>query len=272
MNKLITELAKLAKVSDVDAFAEALKSETDTDYQLDIDNLIVRTKAEDEAYRSNISKEIKDKAFSDAFEIQIKNMKKDLGLDFEGKRQEDFIEAFKGKVLSEASIEPNKRISELENTIANINKTLQEKDNELNNGKSTFMKEKTRLEAESYIPDLPENIGLTKQEATDLFFMKYEIKDDGVYKGNERLVSTNTAEPLGLKDVIYNFVSEKGWNKETPKGRGGEGVRSGKGASLAPTTLDEFNALAAEKGFNVGSKDYNAFLAEVVKENPDIIQ
>lgn len=272
MNKLVKELAKLAKVSDVDAFAEALKSETDTNYQLDIDNLIVRTKDEDEAYKSNISKEIKDKAFNDAFEIQIKNMKKDLGLEFEGKRQEDFIESFKSKVLSEASIEPNKRISELENTLSNINKSLQEKDNELNNIKTSFRKEKTRLEAESYIPDLPESIGLTKQEATDLFFMKYEIKDDGVYKGDQRLVSTTTAEPLGLKDVIYNFVSEKGWNREAPKGRGGEGIKSGKGGGVAPTTLDEFNALAMEKGFNVGSKDYNAYLAEVVKENPDIIQ
>lgn len=269
MNKLITELAKLAKVTDIEAFAKALQSEGDTDFQLDTESLIVRTKAEDEEFKTNISTEIKNKAFNDAFEIQIKNMKKDLGLEFEGKKQEDFINAFKTKVLNEANIEPSKRISELESTLTKINKTLQDKDSELLNLKSSFQKEKVRLETETYL-NVPETLGLSKQEATDLFLMKYEIKDDGIYKGDERIVDPKTAKPLALKDVVDNFVTERGWNKEVIVGRGGQGNKGNVNVGV-PTTLAEFDEMAKGKGFNVGSKDYNAYLAEIVKENPEII-
>lgn len=271
MNNLIKELAKLAKVSDVDAFAEALKSEKDTDYTLDTSNLIVRTKEEDESFKSNISKDIKDKAFSDAFEIQIKNMKKDLGLDFEGKKSDDFINAFKTKILNEAKVEPNKRISELENSLTALNEQVSLKDSEIESIKSSFRQKETRLQAENFMPELPSNIGLDKKEATDLFLMKYEIKDDGVYSNNERLVDTKTAQPLGLKDVVSTFVNSRGWNIEQPTGRGGEGIGGNGGTGNVPTTLEEFNDEAQKKGLSLGSKDYNAYLAEVVKENPEII-
>lgn len=268
-NKLITDLAKLAKVSDVEAFAEALKSETDTDFQLDIESLVVRTKDEDETYKTNISKEVKDKAFSDAFEIQIKNMKKEVGLEFDGKKSKDFIDAFKTQILDNANIEPNNRISELESSLTNTSKSLQEKELEIENIKSGFHKEKTRLKAESLIPELPKGLGLDKKEATDLFFMNYEVKSDGVYKGDVRLVNQTTAEPFKLEEVVNTFVSDRGWNKQ-PSGRGGAGGGTG-GSPSSISTLDEFNLAASEKGFNVGSKDYNAFLAEVVKENPEIV-
>jgi len=271
MNSLIKELAKLAKVSDVDAFAEALKSEKDTDYKLDTSNLIVRTKDEDESFKSTISKDIKDKAFSDAFEIQIKNMKKDLGLDFEGKKSSDFIDAFKTKILNEAKVEPNKRISELENSLNSLNEQVSLKDSEIEKIKSSFRQKENRLQAENYMPKLPDNIGLDKKEATDLFLMKYEVKDDGVYSNNERIIDPKTAKPLELKDVVSSFVNERGWNVEKPKGRGGEGIGGNGGDGNAPTTLEEFNDEAQKKGFALGSQDYNAYLAEVVKENPDII-
>lgn len=269
MNKLIEELAKLAKVSDVEAFAKALQSETDTDYKLDTSNLIVRTKEEEEDFKANISTEVKNKAFNDAFEIKIKNLKKDLGLEFEGKKDEDFINAFKTKILEEANIEPSKRISELENTLKTINTTLEDKDKELLNLKTSYQKDKVRLEAKNYLK-VPETLGLSKEEATDLFLMKYDIKEDGIYKGEERIVDPKTAKPLELKDVVNSFVTERGWNKEVVIGRGGQGINNNNSVGV-PTSLEEFNSLAQEKGFNVGSKDYNAYLAEVVKENPDII-
>jgi len=271
MNKnLIESLAKLAKVTDVEAFSQALQSESDTDFTLDTSNLIVRTKEEEESFKSNFSKEIKDKAFTDAFEIQIKNMKKDLGLEFEGKKSNDFIESFKSKILEEAKIEPNNRITELEKSLNLANQTLQEKENEFNQLKNSFSLEKNRLKAESLIPNLPEGIGINKKEATDLFFLKHEIKEDGVYKDGERLVNTTTAEPFKIDDAISNFVTERGWDK-APTGRGGGSQSGSQGSSNIVNNLDEFNGLAKEKGYNVGSKEYNSLLAEVVKENPDII-
>lgn len=271
MNKnLIESLAKLAKVSDVEAFTSALQSETDTDFQLDTENLVVRTKEEEETFKSNISRDVKDKAFSDAFEIQIKNMKKETGLEFDGKKSSDFIKAYKNHVLENANIEPNKRISELEQTLSNTTKTLQDKELEFDNLKNGFSLEKNRLKAESLIPELPTGLGLNKSEATDLFFMKYEVKDDGVYKDGQRLVDTTTAEPIKLENAVESFVSERGWNN-VPQGRGGGSQNPKGGNSNNVSNLEEFDGLAKEKGYGVGSKEYNALLADVVKENPDLV-
>lgn len=268
MNNLIKSLAKLAKVSDVEAFAEALRSETDTDYQLDIDNFIIRTKDEEEAFKNNITTEVKNKAFSDAFEIKIKNLKKDLGLEFEGKKDEDFINAFKNKILEEAKIEPNNRINELENTLKNTTNILKDKELEFEKMKNQFNLEKNRLKAESLIPELPETFGIKTSEAADLFFLKHEIKDDGVYREGVRLVDTKTAEPLTLETAVSGFVSERGWAK-VPQGRGGGSGNPKPTGSIS--SLQDFDNLAREKGYNIGSKEYNALLADIAKENPEIL-
>jgi hypothetical protein len=270
MNKnLINSLAKLAKVKDVEAFTSALQSETDTDFTLDTGNLIVRTSEEELVYKTNISKEVKDKAFSDAFEIQIKNMKKATGLEFEGKKSDDFILAYKSEILKNANILPDKRIQELETTLEQVNASLSDKDIEFNNLKSGYSLEKNRFKAESYIPELPQAIGLSKSEATDLFFLKNEIKEDGIYKDGVRQINTTTAEPITLENAVSGFVSERGWNV-TPSGRGGG---SGGSASTAPSisTFDQFESLAKEKGLNVGSQQYNALLADTVKANPELV-
>lgn len=271
MNTLIKDLAKLAKVTDVEAFAKALQSETDTDYTLDTSNLIVRTREEEDTFKENIVTDVKKKAFNDAFEIQIKNMKKDLGLEFEGKKQEDFIKAFEKNILEKANLEPSKRIQELETTLKTNSKTLEEKNSEIESLKNNFYKEKTRLKVQGLIPNIPENVGLNKDEVVDLFFMKYDPKEDGVYSGENRLVNQTTAEPFKLEDVVSSFISERGWSNQ-PTGRGTSNSQKPTNTSSYSSinTLEDFDSLASEKGFNVGSQDYNALLAEVVKENPNM--
>ncbi|MFK7947851.1 MAG: hypothetical protein AB8G11_09685 [Saprospiraceae bacterium] len=271
MNKnLLQSLAKMAKVTDVEAFSKALQSETDTDFKLDTENLIVRTKEEEESFKSNLTNLVKDKAFSDAFEIQIKNMKKEVGLEFEGKKSKDFMEAYKSKILEEANIEPNNRISELENTLKTVTQSLEKKDTEYAQLKNGFSLEKNRLKAESLIPNLPESIGLDKKEVADLFFLKHEVKDDGIYKDGERLINQTTAQPFQIEDAVNNFISERGWNKQ-PSGRGG-GSQQGQDPINKISSLDEFNSLAESKGYRQGSQEYNSMLAEKIKENPDLVQ
>lgn len=272
MNKLVQKLAEMANVTDVEAFATALASETDTDYELNLDGLTVLTAEQKETLTENIKKSVKDKAFNDAFEIQIKNMKKETGLEFEGKDSKDFIANFKAKVLEEANIEPNKKISELETSLETLRGQLEGKDEEIAGIKSSYSLKETRMSAESMIPDLPESLGINKKEAVDLFFLSHEIKEDGIYKNGVK-VKGNLEKDATLAETVDSFVTEKGWNK-TPSGRGGgaggSGAGSGNGLSTI-TSLEGFESYAKENNLNVGSSEYNSALKEVVKANPDIV-
>jgi len=264
MNKeLIKSLAKLAKVKDVEAFTKALESESDTDFKLDTDNLIVRTKEEDSQFKENILESAKTEHYKAAMEIQIKNMKKDLGLEFEGKKPEDLISAYKAKILEDAKVEPNKKIEELNTSLETLRTQLGEKDNELSQLQKTIETDKRKYKAQSLIPDLPDSIGLSKEEATSLYFMSHEIKEDGIYKNGEKL-KDSLEKPISFEDSIKSFVEEKGWNKTQPSGRGGGAQGSG-GHSSLPTTLDEYDAYIKEKGYSVGSQEANAVLAEMTK-------
>lgn len=259
--KLIESLAKLAKVQDVEAFTKALESETDTDFKLDTDNLIIRTKDEDEKYKTNIISEIKPEIWKEATEIQIKNMKKDLGLEFDGKKPEDFIENFKSKILNEAKIEPNKKIDELNASLESLRSKLSEKESAFSELQSKIENEKIKFKAHTLIPELDN--GLTKEEAVSLFFMNHEIKEDGIYKNGQKL-KDNLESPLSLEDSVKTFVESKGWGQKQPTGRGGGAKSEGKSSSL-PTNIDEYDAYIKEKGWNAGSQEANAVLQEMAK-------
>lgn len=269
--KLIESLAKLANVSDVEAFTTALQSETDTDFQLDTDNLTVYTNEQLDALKTtlteNVTKNVKDKAFSDAFEIQIKNMKKQVGLEYEGKKSEDFIKNFKLKVLEEANIEPNKMKEDYESSMEKLRNQITERDQDYLELQREVTNNKIRFDAKSFIPELPENLGISKDDATNLYFMSHEVKEDGIYK-NGTLQKNNMEKPLSQQESITAFITEKKWNA-TPSGRGG-GAGSGDGKTL-PKTMDEYESMLSERGLNPGSAEANALLQEVAKENPEIL-
>ncbi len=262
--ELIKSLAKLAKVDNVEEFTQALQSEKD-ESTYDFSNLIVRTKEDDETMKTNLLDSSKSKIFKDAFEIQIKNMKKDLGLEFEGKKSEDFIDAFKTSILKDAKIEPNKKIEELQTSLGKVQGLLTEKENEIDSLQSSYKQKETKLQAQSYFPTLPESIGLNQAEATSLYFMSHEIKDDGIYKNGERQKDDHE-KVFDLKQSIEAFVSEKKWNA-TPSGRGGGAGKSGGEPNGKPKTIEEYESYIKDKGINPASVEANALLQGIVEQS-----
>ena len=143
-----------------------------------------------------------------------------------------------------------------------------EKDTAIDDIQNSVKQKESRYKVQSLFPDLPENTGLTKDEATSLFFMNAEIREDGVYK-NGALLKDNLERPISLEDAVTGFVTEKGWNK-VPTGRGG-GATGGNPPAGKPKTFEEFEATLKEKGLTLGSAEANALLQEVAKDNPEIL-
>jgi hypothetical protein len=194
---------------------------------------------------------------------------------FEGKSKEDFLSEFAKEKVSEAlesaKVKPNEKVAELESSLETLRNKLNQKDSEFESLQNTVKVEKTRLEAQSYIPELPETLGLKKSEAANLLLNGIEFKEDGIYK-NGNLLKDNMEKPISLEDYVNSSISERGWGKQ-PTGRGGGSGASGggSGSSGKPKTIEEYEAVIKEKGLHPGSADAQAILVDAAKENPEIL-
>ena len=129
---------------------------------------------------------------------------------------------------------------------------------------SSIETDKRNFKAQSLIPELPETLGLSKDEAVSLYFRSHEIKEDGIYFKGEKL-KDKLEKPLSFEDSVTSFVESKGWNKTTPSGRGG-GAQGGEGSSsVLPTNEQEYETYVKEKGLTIGSTEANAVLAQMAK-------
>ena len=198
-------------------------------------------------------------------EMALKSLSEEVGIDT-AKNASDFVSSYKALILEEAKAEPNQRISELEASVSNLQGVIETKNGEFNALEGKIKTDNQRHKVQGLIPTLPETIGLSKEEATSLFFMGVEVKEDGVYK-NGVLQKDNLENPITLEQSVTDFVTARGWNK-TPAGRGGG---SGGDGNTKPKTYDEFTAILSEKGLEEGSADANALLVEMAKENPSIL-
>lgn len=270
MNKeFIKSLAKLAQVSDVAKFTAVLESESDTDHGIDFTTLIIRTVADDETLKTNLLTQKKSEFQKAATEIQIKEMKKTLGLEFEGKKTDDFITHFKKQVLDEAKIEPDKKIGELENSLSNLQGKFELKESELLDLANSHKKADAKIKLQSYVPKLSDKIGLGKDDVISLFLRTHEIAEDGSVIKDGKTLKDNVENNLDAKTVISDFVKEKKWDVAPSGGGGGAGGGGGGNNSSLPTNSEEFKAALKAKGYNEGSTEANVLLAEIVKANPD---
>lgn len=271
--KLIESLAKLAKVSDVEKFTEALQSEKDESNDFDFSNLVVRTAEEEntfkETLKDNLMEANKSKIFKDAFEIQIKNFKKDLELDFEGKKPEDFLDAYKNKVLSEAKIEPEKKIQEMEQSMENLRSKVTDWEGKYTSLQSEVKSKERDLTIQSLIPEIPETIGLSKAEASLMYKLGREFKEDGIYLNGNKLVDS-MEKPVDMQADVKDWFESKGWAK-APEGRGG-GAAGGTGGVSTPKTEEEFHQYLKQKGINLGSAEANALLSKFAEETPELLE
>lgn len=195
---------------------------------------------------------------------------------FEGKSKEDFLTDFsKEKIkaaLEEAKVEPNKKIADLNDSLDKLRNQLSEKDTEYERLQKSIEKEKYILEAQSYIPELPESLGLKKAEAVSLILSGVEKKDDGIYKNGE-LLKDSYESAISLESFIKDAVDQRGWSNNNPTGRGGGSNASGSNSTTTstPKTMEEYEAILQEKGFHAGSAEAQALLQEAAKENPEIL-
>ena len=269
MNKKVIELLAGALKLKVEDLTQVLASEEEVDFKLP-ENIKIFTTDEFEQIKDNHGKNKYDEGKIASKEMLLKEMSKKAGFENPIKDDDELLKSYKEQILKDASIEPNKKVDELQMSLEKLQGVVSEKEKQLLDLESTFRQKETRITAQSLIPDLPENIGLSKSEAVSLFFLNHEIKDDGIYKNGEKM-KDQYEKPLDLSSAVSGYVSDKGWDKAPePRGRGG-GSGSSQSSNGKPTNLTEFEAYISQKGIGAASAEANALLKELATENPEIL-
>ena len=267
--KVIEQLAGTLKL-DVKELTQAIETEGEVDFKLP-EGIRVLSSEELETIKDNHGKTRYDAGKTAGSEMLLKDLSEKVGFETSVTDPDKFVSNYKANILKEAQVKPNEKVAELESSLETLRNKLNQKDSEFESLQNTVKIEKTRLEAQSYIPELPETLGLKKSEAANLLLNGIEFKEDGIYKDGN-LLKDNMEKPISLEDYVNSSISERGWGK-IPTGRGGGSGASGggSGSSGKPKTFEEYEAVIKEKGLHPGSADAQAILADAAKEHPEIL-
>ena len=207
---------------DVDTLKAAIESE---DAQsIEIPEMVRMTQTDFDERLENTRKESK----TAGVEIAIKEARSKLGLEFQGKTMENLLTAYETKLKADFApdAEPDKKVAELTKDIETLRGNLAKKDDEINEIKTNFKKESVnRTINDKIIGAVPENTIIPAGDIAQLFRTKVDvdINDEGamIFKKNgEVLKNPTTLSPMGLNDVLGDFVSP--YLKKASGGGGGD--------------------------------------------------
>ena len=173
-------------------------------------------------------------------EMAAKELKESFGIEAEGKDLKGIFEAYGSKVLTDAKIEPNKKIQELQSSLDTLRTTyetdLSVKDQEIN----TFKGKLDRFNInQTLMSELPEALSLNPKHFMTLAEteFQFELGEDGspIVKKNGQILKDKLEKPVSPKQVLSEFAESNGFlGGKKPTGRGG------KGGYTPPTGSDEF--------------------------------
>lgn len=229
------------------------------------EDFILRTLEEENSFKENTRKE----GITIGSEIGRKNVLKGLGIEVDGAHKNDdtAIDALKSwtnnqvsTALTDAKVEPNKKLQQYESDINTLKGTIQtlqsEKDNVLN--EFTGYK-KNQLITNTLSGLIPDNVVIDKSDMLTLLSTKIKTEVDEnnniVAIGSDGQVIKNktTLEPLSIKSVVSDFFDN---NPHYLKGvEGGTGGGDSHGGDKKQT-MDAFMSEMKEKGVTMNSEPF----------------
>jgi ribosomal protein S13 len=261
----IETIAKLAKLTP-EALTAAIADEKEVDVAIP-EKLTVLTEDEVTTLKTNTYNDGK-KA---GVEMEIKGVKEELGLEFQGKSIKGLLEAHGKKVLADAKIDPDKKVKELEEKLGTVQKTATELQTKLTEKESEVSAVKTEA---AIVKDMP---ATTLPSNKVLLLMKadgYEYKsEDGkiIWYKDGKALTDNLSNNLATKAVVEAYATEHKMISANdgggdPAGRGGGDKKNKTGKYSTLTELkDDFK----EQKKSLLGKDFSDAVAKAVKDNPE---
>jgi len=226
---------------------------------------------------NSIRNRAKSEAGKAALEIAVKNAKREMGLDFEGKDFNVFVQEVQKKAEADAKVEPSQKVKELTASNEALRAQIQgfetekaELENKMNSQKLSFEFNKV---VSSGLSDITLKDGWSPTYVSQIFRNDYEpvFEDDKLVLKNkstgEKVLNQKTQLPENPENVLKHFVTEKGMAGEPRKGRGKTNIPVGGGAFSDINNLDDFNAYCESKGINPEGSEGSKLLDTVMRDN-----
>lgn len=252
---------KIVEVND-EVIAKAIEDKTE---ELDVTtDLIVRTPDEERTFVNNTRSEAK----NTGIEVAVKEVKKELGLDFTGKDIKDLVKAAGEKAVEEAKLNPDKAVEKLKGDVETLKNTITTLTTEKQNAENGLKSYRNTIEIDRAIESaLPDKLAIDRDDAKILLKskMRFDVDDAGrvitMNEAGEVMKSSTTADPLPVKDVLDDYF------RTNPKYITGPGAGNGGGDSGSgggKVKFSEYLKAKKDEGADTASAE---FTAEVAKKS-----
>jgi hypothetical protein len=266
----IKKISTLLKIKEADVEA-AIKNEAEV--SLEIPELKVYTTEEYTQLESNLKDAGKNGYIKAGKEIVIKDLKEKIGLEFEGKDPEVFIEKAKEHFIAEAKVPANAAKEQWERDKQTLTTQITE-------WKSKYESEMSAKKAAEFDSTLLRNFPADRSKTLSdddrllLVKAKVEVKDeDGkqvVYYKGQPLKDTLT-NPLGIDAALKEVFTKENWIGEQQQqqtgGRGGGSTSGFKPLKMSEAAKD-WQDKHPDKGLGA---EFQAYVAQIRKENPEFV-
>jgi len=182
---------------------------------------------------------LKDSRFNDGkkegqtigYDFAMKDIKKDFSIELEGKDRTKIADAIKNKIMSDAKIEPNKKVDEYKSSLESLQKKyetdLNQKSSELQQLNNKLSEYKVNGDLVNHLPE-----GLNGIDANDFITLaktsaKFEYEDGQlVVKKGDSIIKDKLEKPISPKDYLTDFATSKQWINTDGRGGGDNGGSS----------------------------------------------
>lgn len=229
--------------------------------EIKTDELITYQKEEFETFKTNLANQEYKNGKTAGAEMLIKDAREKFELEFEGKTLDNFADAFKSKVITEAKAEPSKKIQELTDNFNNLQSNYNNLNDEYTGFKETISQKETQSKKDNTLLSMmPDSLMVDKDIALIALKTKtgidVQFSEDGtpLQVVNGQVRKDKSLEPLTLnKDFITDQLSELNLLKKVA------GSSNGDGDSLSGGKAGSYEAFVKEMENNnipIGSEKF----------------
>lgn len=270
-------LVKLKIAPDETAAKELITSKDESDVSMPAGHHLF---SDDElTTRDNSNKATYTKAGT---EIAVKQLKELVGLSYDGEGSKDpkkFTEEYAKKVLADANINVDEKLTEREKTIAKLRENIKTMETVQTDNETKVKTAKQDYDLLTWVHDIKPDY-LEDKELIGIIKMNNELVEENgnVYvKRNGEIVKDQKLQtPIPAKDAIRAFMTERKLVKvaaaaegagEGAGGAGGRGAGDSKGNTGGITTMSQFNTHLEKNGINPKSQEASALLTKTASSN-----
>lgn len=245
--KNLNELAKFVK-GGADVLQKAIDSEEETSLEFIEGSFVSDTDLE--TLKTGQFDAGKKEGNTIGYDFALKDLKKDFGIEMDGKDRKVIVGAIKKKITDDAGIEPDKKVKELSESLANLQNTYNTdtaaKDLEIQNLNRTITKTKINGDLFGFTPEGLTGIKTKQFAALAQMEYKFEYDESGqmVVKKGDSILKDKMEKPLSVKEVLTDFATQNEWIGAS--GRGG-GHSGGGGSSDFKTEHDVYKHMETNK-------------------------